>query len=317
MYSATAIPGYGAYGEAPIAGGKLHGVGESGPFLRAQRRRMNFVPILLSLFVPWMLFCLIFGVLTFPVHYHNPVVTWSVVIVGALVTVFSGLFARAQALFKGYDAERSPSWIIFFFASMAIAWLVGLYGGEANYEQHVQPYLDMHNLGTYSDVYPNRLLGQQMMDAGMITFAEGSRVEVSKSMGFRNVGLYCVAPIVIGDQPLATYDFWAVGKGCCSGYKADFHCKHFNDPNALGALRLMNDDDRAFYRLAVQQAEATYDIKASHPLFFEWVVDAPGTVDEWYDEGKRTYLMGVFTYFVVQAFLVACAAVAFSKIGHF
>lgn len=238
------------------------------------------------------------------------------VFVGALLTVLSGLYARAHVVYKGYDAERSPSWLIFFFVSMTCAWLLAFYAGDANYEENIRPYLDMHNLGTYNGIYPNRLRGQQLMDAGMITFTEGSRVEVQKSMGFRNVGLYCVAPIVIGDQPMATYDFWAVGRNCCSGYKADFHCQGFNDPNALGGLRLMDDDDRAFFRLAVQQAEATYDIKASHPLFFHWVVDAPATVETWYDDGKRMYLMGVFSYFVLQSFLVAAATVAFSKIGH-
>eukprot|EP00929_Paragymnodinium_shiwhaense_P108000 TRINITY_DN74332_c0_g1_i1.p1 TRINITY_DN74332_c0_g1~~TRINITY_DN74332_c0_g1_i1.p1 ORF type:complete len:341 (+),score=70.54 TRINITY_DN74332_c0_g1_i1:64-1023(+) len=318
MYQGFGGPGFSSYGgltSAPIGGGKL-AAAENGPFLRAQRRRMNFLPILLALFVPWILFCTVSGVLTFPVHYRSPVVCWSVVIAGAIITLLSGFYARAQMLYKGYDAERAPSWIVFFFGAMVLAWLLAVYAGQTNYGNHLLPYLDMQNLGSYKDVFPNRLRGQQLMDAGMVTFAEGTRVEVQKSMGFRNGGLYCVAPITIGDTKMGTYDFWAVGKDCCSGYQADFHCQGFNDPNALGGLRLMEDGDRAFFRLAVQQAEATYDIKAAHPLFFHWVTDAPATVEEWYEEGKRMYLMGIFSYFVLQAFLVAAATVAFSKIGH-
>lgn len=63
--------------------------------------------------------------------------------------------------------------------------------------------------------------------------------------------------------------------------QANFHCDHFNNPHANGGYRLMTDNDRPFYRLAVQQAEATYKIRAVHPLFFEWAIDPIATVDGW------------------------------------
>merc|ERR1719343_1370865 len=154
------------------------------------------------------------------------------------------------------------------------------------------------------------------MDAGTITFGNGTHIDVMKSMGFKNQEVYCVAPIVYGEgnETFKTYDFWAVGIGCCSASQADFHCKGWNDANAQGGVRLMRDIDRPFYRLAVQQAEATYNIKAVHPLFFTWVVDAPATVKGWWAEGLRIFYIGVSGYFILQLFFVTCAAIAFSKI---
>jgi len=155
------------------------------------------------------------------------------------------------------------------------------------------------------------------MDAGRISFSEGSKLDLSRSMGFKNLDLYCVAPIVSGNDPkhIASYDFWAVGLNCCSGSRADFHCGEFNNPRAAAGLRLMRDDQRAFYRLAVQQAEAAYNIKSHHPLFFIWMHDPIAAVAAYMDEGYKYYLLGIFAHFIFQLFLVACACMIFSKMG--
>merc|ERR1711866_4659 len=111
--------------------------------------------------------------------------------------------------------------------------------------------------------------------------------------------MFCVAPITRGtnNETLLHYDFWAVGVGCCSGLKPDFHCKNFNNPHAKGGLRLMRDDERAFYRLAVQQAEAAYNIKAVHPLFFEWVQDPIDEMAQLEEFGMRNFHMGACAAF--------------------
>merc|ERR1719469_149074 len=151
------------------------------------------------------------------------------------------------------------------------------------------------------------------MDAGVIEFTPGTHIDISKSTGFTNNKIYCVAPITKGDAPLANYDFWVVGTNCCSGNQANFHCTNFNNPRASGGLRLMADDDRAFYRLAVQEAEATYAIKAPHPLFFTWHEKPMVVVEGWRQLGRSMFVVWTASYLVFQTFSVAVATLAFAK----
>merc|ERR1740121_3126179 len=103
------------------------------------------------------------------------------------------------------------------------------------------------NLNTYSDVDPSQMKGQQLMDAGRIVFTQNSKLDIRRSMSFKNLDSYCVAPITIGNEnttyaALASYDFWAVGINCCSDNTADFHCGEFDNSKAHAGLRLMRDE---------------------------------------------------------------------------
>jgi hypothetical protein len=281
-----------------------------------QRQRLNIVPVLLCILLPTGLFCLVSYALAFKYRFEQPAAVWGVVAAAIVVTLACGFLAWEQKYRRGGGAERTPSWIIFCFLSFVLAVLSGVASGCENYAVNTQKYFYMGNLMEYTNINTNKMRGQQMMDAGMVTFANETRIDVSKSMGFMNGNMYCVAPIVYRTEAMPTYDFWAVGQGCCSVSKADFHCKGFSNPLAHGALRVMDDTQHLYYRLAVQQAEATHDIQAVHPLFFEWVTDAPAEVKTWLSSGEEFYKTCAFFYFVVQFFLVLAASMAFWKIGQ-
>lgn len=297
-----------------------------GPFVRGIRQRLNFVAMLISLFVPWLIFCFMFWTMSFSVHYKNRFICFLLVCLGLCIVLAIGIMAMdamkkkhrtAGVLMDGDVRQHEPTWLVFLFATSLLAWLLGVIGGDINFVNHMEPFYDLSNLNTYPNVDPSVMRGQQLMDAGRIMFTPDSKLDLTRSMGFKNQDLYCVAPITSGEDPkhIASYDFWAVGTNCCSGMRADFHCGEFNNPHAAAGIRLMRDDQRAYFRLAVQQAEAAYNIKADHPLFFHWMRDPIAEVMAYSDEGLRYFLLAIFTHFLFQLFLVAVAALLFSKLG--
>jgi len=78
----------------------------------------------------------------------------------------------------------------------------------------------------------------------------------------------------------------------------------------------MHDEDRPFYRLAVQEAEAVYGISSPHPLFFYWMQDPLGEQKAYRDDGYKYFLLGVFSHFAFNLFCVLCATIGFSKLGR-
>ncbi|CAK0837682.1 unnamed protein product [Prorocentrum cordatum] len=187
------------------------------------------------------------------------------------------------------------------------------------------PYYNVNNLMTYTSIDPSAYRGQQLMDAGRVVFTSDSALNTNylgpaDFSGFRNAEMYCVAPIVTQVngtyKKQDTYDFWAVGTECCTS--KSFLCGDYNNANAHGGLRLTSDSDRAFYRLAVQQAEAAFHIKAVHPLFFTWTqdhTDPIGSTNDYLNDAIQYFITGVFIFFVVQLFTVACAVIVFSRLG--
>lgn len=315
-HHSRALSGYGASGmynqHVTKNGYEASGISAIG-FETGPRHRLNALPICLNTFIPWLLFTGLYAVLSFSVHYDTPVVTsWITAVAGVLVGVAALLAVRAFA----NRANRDPSWHIFAFMALLVAYILAIAFGDLNFRYNMQPYYDVKVLSSYPSVNPARDKGQQMMDAGRIYFERGSRIDMSKAMSFKNIDVYCVAPVISGDLPLLSYDFWAVGLNCCSqGQASDFRCGEYSNPVARSGLRLMQDDQRAFFRLAVQQAESMYTIRATHPLFFYWTQDPVEEINSYRDNGFKYYLLGVFAHFAFNIVCVSCAVMGFSKVN--
>jgi len=278
---------------------------------------MNIVAVCLNIFMPWALFSLIFAVQSFSLHYQHPWLVDFILCFGAVLVLLSAVLAvRAWKKKRDGLSDREPTWFMFAAIALAIALCLAVVFGDMNYWYNMQPFYDVENLNTYPSVDPSKDKGQQLMDAGRVYFTDGSRLDYSKAMAFKNLDLYCVAPITLGPAQLSSYDFWAVGVNCCSGVRNDFHCGEYDNPHAKSGLRLMKDEQRPYYRLAVQQAESTYEIKAEHPLFFVWMQDPISVVNEYRDDGLKYYLLGIFTHLCFSIFIVVCAVVGFSKTGR-
>mmetsp|Transcript_34274 Transcript_34274/g.72965 ORF Transcript_34274/g.72965 Transcript_34274/m.72965 type:complete len:315 (+) Transcript_34274:64-1008(+) len=298
---------YGSHGTSGSRGAqpKILRLNES-----AKRSTLNMSIVLLSLLVPWALFAVDLCFVALPLHVELPGLMWVVVVVSILATLGMGVSALEARRAKNGE---SAFWRCFLFVSMLLAFILAIVCGTVVFMRYTEPYQELGSLNTYSDVDPAKLRGDQLLDAGRITFSEGTRLDISKSMGFKQDGTYCVAPIVTGDASLKGYDFWAVGKGCCSGGKADFACAKETGHGVHGGLRLMEDEDRPFFRLAVQQAEAIHKIRSRYPLFFKWTRDPAEELNSWRVNSVNVYLLGIFAFAVWQGFLVACATLIASK----
>jgi hypothetical protein len=219
--------------------------------------------------------------------------------------------------------EPDPMWYSYSAVMVFISIIVGTVVGLFLYVEHFSPYYQINDLKVVANIDVGREVGQDHMDAGLFYFAAGNHIDFKKSWHFKNHDVYCVAPIiptysgVNGSVPgTGTYDFWAVGKNCCSLSASDFRCGSFDNIKARNGIRILDDQDRPFYRLAVQQTESVYGIMATHPIFVEWRQDPLDTINTWQDTGYGKYLLWVSGWFVFCTFWVIMAAWRFAFIGR-
>lgn len=281
----------------------------------AQRKELKLPAMAIALAAPIIVFALVSAVLSFSLHHSDPAFTWFVVFLSAaIVAAFCYLaFSTLRQRLKG-NVSREPFWYLYLAVMLVIAWFFGFFVGEINWWSNTLPYNDLHQLSIHMQVDTATTPGQQLMDVGRIKFVQGTKLDLTRSIGFKNVDQYCAAPIIGNGALPDSYDYWAIGLNCCSGNAADFHCGDYSNPNARSGLRLMREDQRAFYQLAVQQAEATYGIKARHPLFFYWMDDAVAELESYQAETVKSYFISLFAFVFAQIFFLVIAVISFTKL---
>merc|ERR1719253_144168 len=174
---------------------------------------MNFVSLVQCLFIPWISFCIVYGVTSFHLHYAKPWLCWSLVALVCLVTLGIGSAAYASYQAKMRQEEgREPTWLIFMFITTVIAVVLGVVLGNQVFSTFMVKYYDYLNLNDYQNVNVAKMRGEQLMDSARMSFAEGATLDLRKAIGFRNEHTYCVAPITVADNhtvkaELTNYDF--------------------------------------------------------------------------------------------------------------
>lgn len=219
--------------------------------------------------------------------------------------------SKADPFLRRSLKEAEPSWYAFIAISCFLAVVLAAVLGSYNYFTNMKFIYGYLDLNTYKGVNPSAGSGQTYMDAGHLVFVNTSKLDLGRSMGFNDDTMYCVAPIVSGIERPAIYDFWAVGTNCCSGHAADFHCGPFNDGAAHEGMRLLRDDQRPYFQLAVQQAEAVYQIKANRPIFLHWTKDANAEMADYRHNAFMNYMFWIFCFVGFHTFTTILAVLLY------
>jgi hypothetical protein len=272
-----------------------------------RRRRINVIPMLLALFVPWFVFLTSYWVMSYFLHYSNPTV--AVLVCFSLMLI---VFYYGRKSFKTWNESQNQRDFYPAYLSVAcgIMLALGIVLGDRNFWSRMVPCYNVEFLAKYNQVNPSThtqrsggvvpTRGKRYQDAGMIYFDHDTILDTSRAMSFKMGELFCVAPIVDKKcKKNCGYDFWAVGINCCSEDTADFRCGEYNKPGAKAGLRLMLDEQRPHFRMAVLEAEGVHNIVSTHPLFFYWLHDPVGELAHMKKLGYKEFvILMIFTFFL-------------------
>lgn len=285
-------------------------------FVPGSRIRMNVVPMFLNVFIPWGVFIFCCGITSFWVMYAHEGIAWG--LIGGVFFIcsclaFTALWARRF--------EPDPTWFTYTAVMVLAMAVAGTIAGRGNFEHFSKPYFQVRDLKVVRDIDASMTPGKNVMDGGIFQFLPGNQLDVTRAWHFKFRGLYCVAPIVTnGTAPTSqVYDYWAVGKECCSDSSADFRCGAWGEDHTAGGIRLTEAGAKGelqYYRLAVQQAESLYNIMAPNPIFLTWSSDPIAEVGSWNQQVFKNYLMMTSVALVCSFFCMSIATCGFAFIGR-
>lgn len=271
---------------------------------------MSMMPMLMMLLLPWAAFGVTAGLAAFRARYLFPYMV-DLILVAFVLLWLGSVFAAVYARFR----IAEPTWYTYLCCALGVAVVAGPLCGDHIFRSLTQHYYRVGDLKTLHGVDVAVDKGDAMLDAGIVDFAQGNYLDGMRAWHFKHHSAYCVAPVVTNRTagPVSgSYDFWAVGKDCCSLTSSDFRCGAWGHPHADRAIRVLADQDMAFYRLAVQQAETLYGLVAANPVFFKWSDDPEAEVASWFAQAMRNFTFDLAVAFMVSLVALSCAAYRFS-----
>lgn len=285
------------------------------PMVPVPKRRLNLSAMALSVVGPCGLFAFILWVVSNYSEVQPDVTRWVVICgLGAILCFVLKAWRNnwvKRKYIEDYDPEHGPTWLLFIGTTALLAWVLALMLGSRN-AAIMEAYHSFAGRSVVREVDPRTDLAQAFLDSRVLVFRNGSYIDRTRALAFRNTRNYCVAPVMWGQELPARFEFWAAGTDCCDPYGGDFWCGEARHPAANTGYRIMNNGLNGFYRMATRQAEAQYKLFAERPIFFTWSLD-PDTADgqsssthpdRQLEKIRRNVAVACFFHFVFQ--LLAC-----------
>lgn len=237
----------------------------SAPLLKQpkQPRGRKAADVLMLTILPWSVFTLTVGLLTFCLQDFAPVVY--------VVVIATGMLALSL-LALGTASGRPSDGTLGFLTLVAVG--VGVLIGHRADSSYMNEFWKLDADAEYHQVSP-AAAGALYFDAGLLEFLPEAHVDLKKSLGMRHLGkLYCVAPVVGKGLPATSVpQFWAVGEDCCET-RGSFQCGDLALASAHFGVAVA--DETGNFEKAAKMALSVYKLgmPTSPPLFVRWTSDA-------------------------------------------
>lgn len=301
-------------------------------FMRPRRRRLNLLSIVQVMSLPFIIFALTMYLFGFSVRYNDS--KWSWFFFCFCLTLSFVFLFKAYLVYRRQKYERwmvpwyllndDDSWFLYLGVTVLLSSILGLVVGEIVFSGYTQNYYTLRLLHTYDKIDPVAE-GKAYLDAGAVEFANKSFVDITRAVGYKDGNVWCVAPIKLDNEAVANHDFWAVGVNCCTGFPGDFNCFENEQArsSAHGGLRIVNDEDIPFYKLAVMQDNGEFKdnseflkdgrMNSVNPLFFTWTKDPVKKIDSMWHDAVWTYATSLAVFFLIETTAVFYFAYVYWK----
>eukprot|EP00747_Dinoflagellata_sp_TGD_P165024 gnl/TRDRNA2_/TRDRNA2_185784_c0_seq1.p1 gnl/TRDRNA2_/TRDRNA2_185784_c0~~gnl/TRDRNA2_/TRDRNA2_185784_c0_seq1.p1 ORF type:complete len:292 (+),score=42.77 gnl/TRDRNA2_/TRDRNA2_185784_c0_seq1:170-1045(+) len=257
--------------------------------------------------VPWLIFvgiCALFIFLMFVLQW----VVWLVIV--ALLVISVAIVGVSDQQRKTEEANGRPKpspWKAYAGALTLLAVVVSGTISTMTYDDFLVHYWTCSESHSYVNVMPSEHAAGYS-DAGKILFARDTHVDSSRSLGYQDGQVYCVAPI-LDDSHATKVEFWAVGRDCCA-QRGNFVCDDAWDPEARAGFVITNAPSflrgglHDKYTKAVAQAEAFYGMtSAEEPIFVRWVVNPEQVQNNFWHMGFGLLLVSSAIYLLISILL--------------
>lgn len=184
------------------------------------------------------------------------------------------------------------------------------------------------NMMKYSNVAASQP-ALQFEDAGSLLFTEGTTVDRTRAVGYRNIRTsqtMCVAPVVDGQMsPTDPIVFFAIGVNCC-GWRSSFHCDDAAKSGTRGGLLMLEPDrlvspamewavDGDFngeaFEAAIELQKSVFAVSAAkHHRMLRWVKDPLADIDNYRKRGLEACIISCVGFFIVSGLMIVNDVVA-------